>query len=907
MKILKTFLALIATLLCSTSLFAEDFEVDGIYYNITSEADKTVEITYRGDNYNSYANEYSGSVTIPESVTYNGTIYSVTSIGSRAFSGCSGLTSVTIPNSVTSIGYFAFSGCSGLTSIEIPSCVTEIGSGAFEGCSSLTSLTIPNSVKSIYCCTFNGCTGLKELIIEDSNEPLESLLDCKFHARHFDDYYFENSPIEHMYIGRDLNNYTFSYAKGDWRETLRTVEFGSKVTNVPNSMFDSCYKLSSVTIPESVTHIGNFAFYYCDSITNIMLPNSLRYIGANSFQGCNLKSITIPKSVTFIGRNAFNETMELEHIIVEGGNTMYDSRFNCNAIIESSTNTLKRGCMNTIIPYNVTKIDSCAFYACTELKNIEIPHSVVDIGVSAFSVCKGLETLVVPNSVVSIGDYAFKNCISLTSATIGDNVKDIGNYAFSSCGELEHIYCTALTPPTIGLKTFDKKDSKYPYTTFYVPRVSLDAYKSADVWKDLENYIFKPMVYMHLVSLKIDSIVIKSDSLEYGTDIILPEIEEKEGYTFVWDNIADKVPNHDFVIQGKYVPNNYAITYVLDGDTIATDSTAYGSAITLLEEPAKEGHTFLGWSEAPETMPANDVTITGSYKVNFYAVKYVVDGMDYATDSLTYGSAITLRDEPTKEGYTFMGWSEAPETMPANDITITGEYKVNTYTVMYVVDGEVIESYPVEYGEELVMMPLAPEKEGHTFMGWSELPATMPAEDVTVTGTFKVNTYAVTYVVDGVTVATDSVEYGTVVTLIDKLEKEGYSFSWSEAPETMPASDITITGEWSINSYLVTYIIDGEVYATDSVVYGATITLPEVPEKENSTFEWEEAPTTMPASDVTIYGNYVSGIGGITVSGKADVYTLNGMLYKRDVDLNKLNIELPKGIYIINDKKFIVR
>ena len=457
-----------------------------------------------------------------------------------------------------------------------------------------------------------------------------------------------------------------------------------------------------------------------------------------------------------------------------------------------------------------------------------------------------MTSIEIPNSVTSIGKDGFFNCSSLTSLTIGDNIKSIEEFAFHSCEELEHIYCTALTPPTIGLNTFDKKDANYSYTTIYVPRISLDAYKSADVWKDLENYRFKPMVYMHLVSLKIDGIVIKSDSLEYGTDIILPEIEEKEGYTFVWDNIADKVPNHDFVIQGKYVPNNYAITYVVDGDTIATDSTAYGSAITLLEEPAKEGHTFLGWSEAPATMPAND-------------------------------------------------------------ITITGKYKVNTYTVMYVVDGEVIESYPVEYGKELVMMPLAPEKEGHTFMGWSELPAIMPAEDVTVTGTFKVNTYAVTYVVDGVTVATDSVVYGTAVTLIDKLEKEGYSFSWSEAPETMPANDITITGEWSINSYLVTFIIDGEVYATDSVEYGAEIVLPEVPEKENSTFEWDETPTTMPASDVTIYGNYVSGIGGITVSGKADVYTLNGMLYKRDVDLSKLYIELPKGVYIINGKKYLVR
>ena len=171
-----------------------------------------------------------------------------------------------------------------------------------------------------------------------------------------------------------------------------------------------------------------------------------------------------------------------------------------------------------------------------------------------------------------------------------------------------------------------------------------------------------------------------------------------------------------------------------------------------------------------------------------------------------------------------------------------------------------------------------------------------------------IETYKVTFVVDGEVFATDSVTEGNSLDFPNVPEKEGYTFlGWSEVPETMPANDITITGEWSINSYLVTYIVDGEVYATDSVEYGAEIVLPEVPEKENSTFEWEEAPTTMPASDVTIYGNYVSGIGGITASDKADVYTLNGMLYKRDVELNKLNIELPKGVYIINGKKFMVR
>ena len=124
--------------------FAYDFSVNGIYYGKNSDG-KTVYVTYKDTNYNSY----SGSVVIPSTVTYRGTTYSVTSIGSHAFENCSGLKSVTIPNSVTSIGNFAFKNCSGLKSVTIPNSVTAIGNYAFYGCSGLTSVTIPNSVTSI--------------------------------------------------------------------------------------------------------------------------------------------------------------------------------------------------------------------------------------------------------------------------------------------------------------------------------------------------------------------------------------------------------------------------------------------------------------------------------------------------------------------------------------------------------------------------------------------------------------------------------------------------------------------------------------------------------------------------------------------------------------------------------------
>ncbi len=168
MKFSKAILTIVMMLGVSLSTLAHDFEVDGIYYNYLDETAKTVEVTYKGYFYDSYSNEYTGSVTIPSSVTYNSTTYSVTSIGSGAFEDCTGLTSVTIPNSVTTIGYRAFEGCTGLTSVTIPNSVTTIGSSAFGGCTGLTSVTIPNSVTTIGGSAFSGCTGLTSVTIPNS-------------------------------------------------------------------------------------------------------------------------------------------------------------------------------------------------------------------------------------------------------------------------------------------------------------------------------------------------------------------------------------------------------------------------------------------------------------------------------------------------------------------------------------------------------------------------------------------------------------------------------------------------------------------------------------------------------------------------------------------------------------------
>ena len=411
--IIRPALLLILLIFSSFYALAYDCKVDGIYYDLNND-DKTASVTYMGLYPSDNKDAYVGNIIIPESTTYNGTTYSVTSIGEYAFFNCRGLTSVTIPNSVSYIGKYAFASCSGLTSVTIPNSVSYIGEAAFGDCSGLTSVTV------------------------------------------------------------DKNNGTY-----DSRDNCNAI-----IETSTNKLIVGC---NNTIIPNFVTSIGDSAFTGCSGLTSVTIPNSVTSIGDRAFASCSgLTSVTIPNSVTSIGDYAFRGCSGLTSVTVDKNNGTYDSRNNCNAIIETSTNKLIVGCNNTIIPNSVTSIGDGAFADCSGLTSVTIPNSVTSIGSwtfygcsgltsvtfnaekctemgsnssPVFNGCKSLTTLtigdkvttipdyafrgcsslisvVIPNSVTSIGDYAFADCSGLTSVTIGNSVTSIGDYAFRGCSSL---------------------------------------------------------------------------------------------------------------------------------------------------------------------------------------------------------------------------------------------------------------------------------------------------------------------------------------------------------------------------------------------------------------------------------------------------------------------------------------
>ena len=443
---------LFSTLLCLCSLTANahHFEVDGIYYNITDATNKTIEVTYEGSSYYDYSNEYTGSVVIPESVTYGGTTYSVTSIGDYAFYNCTSLTSVVIGNNVTSIGYGAFANCSGLTSIEIPNSVTSIGNAAFyntawynnqpygvvyagrvlykykgtmpentsivvrEGtagiggsafrnCTGLTSVVIGNSVTSIGDLAFYGCSGLKT-VVNLSNLTFSKGSSNNGYVAYYADkvYNIPNGSIEGDYVfGKPNGVNTLLYYLGNATELTLPADYDGKNYVIGANVFKGNATITSIVIPNSVTSIGDYAFRGCSSLTSVVIPNSVTSIGSSAFYYCTgLEKVYINNLAAWCG---------IDFSSADANPLYYANNLYLNGELLTELS----------IPAEVVEVKDYAFYNCKGVTNIDIVDGVKSIGSNAFYGCSDLETLYISNTIESIDDYAFAECNNILDIKTG--------------------------------------------------------------------------------------------------------------------------------------------------------------------------------------------------------------------------------------------------------------------------------------------------------------------------------------------------------------------------------------------------------------------------------------------------------------------------------------------------------
>ena len=741
----------------------------------------------------------------------------VTTIGESAFLACGQSdevteTVVTMGSNVTSIGTNAFKDCTHIKSVTLPSKLTTIGNEAFRY-SGLTSITIPASVMTIGDAAFQGCGSLASITIEDSETPLT--MSGAWYERPF----IENSATT-FYIGRNLT------LTGEDNNPLlyeaTSVEFGPKVTTINPALFYSNTKLASLTIGSGVTTIGESAFNGCGTYWNeetnqgveelvVTMGSNVTSIGTNAFKDCtHIKSVTLPSKLTTIGNEAFRYS----------------------------------GLTSITIPASVMTIGDAAFQDCGSMASITIEDSNTPLTMVGTYYERpfnnGASTIYIGRNLTLTGDdVSYPLLYEATSVEFGPQMTAIPNYLFSGVTTLSSVKVPWLTPITLNATTFH--EDTYTNATLWVPGGTMDAYETATNWtsfvhKDFASFVVSITASAHgtLAVADISSTNGEEETtlIDRGEDAVFT-VTPATGYelTTFTVNGDDETPiegsytvedlSADQTVVAGFTPITYTLTYTLNGGT-ATNPATYTIETTTftLNNPTKAGYDFAGWKlngvgDAMMTVTiaqgsTGHLAYTATWTPTVYNIVYTMDGGTATPDNPTTYTIETetfTLNNPTKTGHTFKGWKLNGEGDAMMEVTIaqgstghlayTATWQVNKYTITFDSNGgSDVDPITLDYGST-VTAPAAPTKTGYDFAGWTPaLPATMPAENITVTANWTVKTYTVSITGTGVTANNMNPKYGDDVVITIAADED-------RTLNTLTVNNVDVTAQVVNNQYTI--------------------------------------------------------------------------------------------------------
>ncbi len=945
------------------------------------------------------------SVTLPNTITV---------VSQQAFDGCSGLKSVTLPSSLSAIGEQAFYGTA-LTSISLPATLEEIGMQAFQNCTSLTSISIPAGVSAIpsYCfykCTalssvklqeglteiggfaFAGCTALKTLTFPASVTTLKEkvfdectniasfrLLGEEPPTAEYSDFYDVNKSTCILYVPAGCKS-VYESAKG-WDVFTNIQEKGVNKTILYGKLYyklhedgtayvtyeskdaDNYKDLSGeITVESKVTYqgldytvneVGIDAFNGCKGITKVNLPTILDDISARAFKGCtNLAEINIPSTLRLLINNAFEDTKLFNDNKDKDGAVYYDGCLLYYPIkSKSGAYSVKDG--TRLIATDVFEFDD-------KITELILPEGLQCLCNGSVTTMYALKTLHLPSSLYHIGGDFCNDCFYLTTIyNYREDPVDLSdNYCFDNVNASK---CTLYVPKgcksdysaaaewkdfpimemkgiyTVTFEDYDgfilKQESVAEGAAAHAPATPNRTGYSFTGWDKAFNNITSELTVTAQYEKKTFKVqfydmdkttLLKTDNVKYGESATAPFAPHYTGWTFSeWDKPFDVV-TENLLVYPIYVKTKYDVTFFnYDNSVISTCQVEHGDQIGEANVPNASTfhqycHSFVNWFAhdgskimTPEEVAQVEVTssftaFTAQYELDYYAVKFNVshgtgkileDGIDMS--HVACGTVLHIEPIPD-EGYEFDGW--VFEYDPEAGITITedfwfsGNCKVKKYTVTFVDwDGKELYSEEVEYDQPSTT-PDDPTREGYTFLGWDATPDHVKS-DMTITAQYEINTYTVTFVAENGAISvlpeeTDltAVPHGATLTLTATPD-EGYAFTeWTNYdPEKglIVTSDTTVTATFALKKYTVTFVdYDEKVLKTEEVEHGSAATAPEDPEREGYTFTgWDPADFSHITSDLTVTAQYTEKAPTGINEAKSQEPTSNSQKVLRDGSL----------------------